>query len=1038
MVKINIIPKSFRNVKKKRDNVLLPDAPWRKPRRGGGSKPKPEQKVTVAGNTVTIDGVGFSVRPDLQETFIREKTGGRGSSAQTAIKQAQEAQQKILAEQRRQKNIMDIIAARKAAATKAAGVKVQQVPLAQPTTAKKPKLVIDRDTGEFRFDPTREAVQRPSGGGCAGRDLATCKVGERINREGTGSFTVAMDVGNNQMQDVTLNYAGGRITKVSRPTTGQDISERFRELQERERLAGTGALGKFGDDKKTIITGEVVKDTIPEGKAFTAKEVFGLPKSKAEEVFDLRTRAPKDRPSVFGAIRETGRIAVGGVTEDVVVGAVVGTQKGIEAARFAEETIVPAKTLDAPIYLPDEESRKEYNRLIEGSTAKLSNLKTGLTGGFIRPFLDDQQDELKGDIKTFEEQKSEVETLANSEEFKRLEKSVTNLPKELEKLSNKKAEDITQADVDKYDKLLKEYTEKRTSYDKFYDEYSVKAGKASELADYINKGMKGTGWQKLKVKAPKRAIALKGLITAYEVEKVVLATQVGGALLGKTFIGKDVTAILAKSRGIPIIGKEFTIGGVLSSKPIIAGTSGIVGVKTGLEEFKVSKDVEYSIAAGVGGTVGFLGSVYSKPIVETTSKSVVKVIDFLGGDPSLSPGKRTGLFRGTKAEMELFSRTRSQYGIEHTKKLYEQRAIIRASQLTKQQKINAMHDAYRRLPTDKSVASKAIRNKFFKEAEYIFGKNVVRAFKSTLRPIEVIIGEPPKQIPTPKQIQQQIEQQQTIFGQQSTYAGQGIYETVPAITPTLKISSASPELLKSLSLTSPLLLSKTSIQQQGLIAGIQTKEKLESKSISGLSSALSSGQASVQQSGQGMGQGLSKGTGQVTETITKPAIPEPQVPVTPTIPRRPRPPRPKPPKKPTVRIPGLPTFPGGGKKKVHQGYHAEYIPQGESEFKRLNEKQQTFGSALSTMARKVDKFRTTVGRIVEGKKIVTKTTKGKSPVVDTKDNYYKKNKHKFRTHSLSPTGNKGLLPKNTFVEKRKYRQDSPLERKPMKRKMFKL
>jgi len=58
---------------------------------GGGrsSRRTPTYKtVKVDGNTVFINGKGFSVAPSLQANFIKQHTGGSGSSAQAAIKKA--------------------------------------------------------------------------------------------------------------------------------------------------------------------------------------------------------------------------------------------------------------------------------------------------------------------------------------------------------------------------------------------------------------------------------------------------------------------------------------------------------------------------------------------------------------------------------------------------------------------------------------------------------------------------------------------------------------------------------------------------------------------------------------------------------------------------------------------------------------------------------------------------------------------------------------------------------------------------------------
>ena len=63
---------------------------------GGGSSGSsaPSYKnVRIDGGTVFINGKGYSIAPSLQAGFIRKQTGGGGSSAQAAIKQAELARQ---------------------------------------------------------------------------------------------------------------------------------------------------------------------------------------------------------------------------------------------------------------------------------------------------------------------------------------------------------------------------------------------------------------------------------------------------------------------------------------------------------------------------------------------------------------------------------------------------------------------------------------------------------------------------------------------------------------------------------------------------------------------------------------------------------------------------------------------------------------------------------------------------------------------------------------------------------------------------------
>lgn len=59
--------------------------------RGGRSSRTRTPSVIIKGDTVKIDGVGYSVAPSLQADFIRQRTGGRGSSAQAAMKAAAKA-----------------------------------------------------------------------------------------------------------------------------------------------------------------------------------------------------------------------------------------------------------------------------------------------------------------------------------------------------------------------------------------------------------------------------------------------------------------------------------------------------------------------------------------------------------------------------------------------------------------------------------------------------------------------------------------------------------------------------------------------------------------------------------------------------------------------------------------------------------------------------------------------------------------------------------------------------------------------------------
>ncbi len=68
---------------------------------GGSSRSTPSPSVSVSGNTVTINGKGYSVAPSLQASFIQRQTNGVGSSAQAAIEQARQTEIRRVAEMKR-------------------------------------------------------------------------------------------------------------------------------------------------------------------------------------------------------------------------------------------------------------------------------------------------------------------------------------------------------------------------------------------------------------------------------------------------------------------------------------------------------------------------------------------------------------------------------------------------------------------------------------------------------------------------------------------------------------------------------------------------------------------------------------------------------------------------------------------------------------------------------------------------------------------------------------------------------------------------
>ena len=114
-------------------------------------------------------------------------------------------------------------------------------------------------------------------------------------------------------------------------------------------------------------------------------------------------------------------------------------------------------------------------------------------------------------------------------------------------------------------------------------------------------------------------------------------------------------------------------------------------------------------------------------------------------------------------------------------------------------------------------------------------------------------------------------------------------------------------------------------------------------------------------------------------------------------------------------------------KEVADGYSAQaYIDstkERKAHWETLNKKPLTRKSALSLAARKVDKTISAKGRIVKLKK--------KVKPIDTRDNYFERNRYKFRQFKQK----KGVKQKtpNQFIELQKYRADSPMEVSALKK-----
>lgn len=107
-------------------------------------------------------------------------------------------------------------------------------------------------------------------------------------------------------------------------------------------------------------------------------------------------------------------------------------------------------------------------------------------------------------------------------------------------------------------------------------------------------------------------------------------------------------------------------------------------------------------------------------------------------------------------------------------------------------------------------------------------------------------------------------------------------------------------------------------------------------------------------------------------------------------------------------------------------------------WEKLNKVPLTQESALGLASREVDSSISARGKIERAKDIVQQVRnkvgqlvnrKVKPKAVDTKDKYYKENQYKFREYA---TKKKKPLPTGVFIERQKYRQDKPFEKKELK------
>lgn len=199
------------------------------------------------------------------------------------------------------------------------------------------------------------------------------------------------------------------------------------------------------------------------------------------------------------------------------------------------------------------------------------------------------------------------------------------------------------------------------------------------------------------------------------------------------------------------------------------------------------------------------------------------------------------------------------------------------------------------------------------------------------------------------------------------------------------------------------------VSTKSVIVTLQDQKSINEDVLTDVGQTNASGQASAQVT-------------QTTNLIPAPSITPPQ----------PTPPRPSVPQRPTtgIGVPNLPELEREYKLAKGQGYNAEYVPEGQRQFKKINTVPQTLMSALSTMAKKVDNKLSARGRVVKAKPKVDKKGRPIQPL-NTGDKYFERNQNKFRTFR-SVRGRKGALQNGTFIERQSFRLDTPGEKRQIK------
>ena len=660
-------------------------------------------------------------------------------------------------------------------------------------------------------------------------------------------------------------------------------------------------------------------------------------------------------------------------------------------------------SLNEQVYLPDSASIKEYNRLIGTVHPK--------AGGALTRFLRDQQAQRKkdiGELNVLNALASVGEGLDSNAETRRQKLIIR-----LEQGSMGTGRDIL-------------YTA---------TESAAERGETASILGVWD-------WN------PRTARrGLKAGLAAYDIEKEVLAYQVGAGVVG---VGLGAMG----STGGTIAKVVSTVGKPL--KYAIAPLGLTYGTLQGAQEYKRSGDIGDAFAVGLGSVGGYFGAVYSKQIVEGFGKFGSWLASHTQAPHSPDykgpRGKKGAKGSGSKSKQEMAeTKPEEKKKVKLTKQdivdglnskrswdYNQQKMIIKDKD--KYDMIKKMSDLIKGNP--EALKDKETIKKLGEVIKEVYGEKYQKIWNEMFIQTTYILGGDTGVGPTGERLQKVKivsptggSAQATIFGDPSVYTGTGVYETTGDLfQPFVDVGvtgTQSTNMFQGI-LTGGLLRGMFDTQQESDTKQIYDvkpiiKTKTGQDQDDGQESSVFSGTKSITRSAQSSITSPAvmtipkQDTGQASATISSPRIGQPRT----------RPDGRKPIEPPKITPVSLPFWwPGekeAFKKESLTGYHAS-VKQG-NKWKRVTPRPHTRMGAMDMGARLVDNTTSAQWRIepikqtktIRGKKVKQQKVFKESSLAKG-DGYFRQTQDKYRNFSIIGGRRKPLG--NTWIEKRGNRNDT--------------